>query len=395
LNLCVPRVVPGPTTVDRAAGMALGVFMAAFAAGCSGGKGRAEKPRPVPVVAVVAARRDVPVEVRTIGSVEAYSTVSVKPQVGGIVTEVHFKEGSDVRQGDVLFTIDPRPYEAALAQAESNLARDRAQETNATAEARRTEALFAEGIASKEQHDAALASAEAFGAAVKADQAAVKTAELNLEYCRIQSPIDGRTGSLLVHGGNLVKAIDGGPLVVIDRVSPIFVSFTVAELVLPEIRRRATSGSLLVEAAPPEDKAKPSRGTLAFFDNEVDRSTGTIRLKATFPNLDRRLWPGQFVNVRLTLSMRRGALVVPKEALQTGQTGSFVYVVRQDQTVESRPVAIFDTGSEGNIVVEKGLEAGETVVTDGQLRLVPGTAVEIVKPGESNATPPPSRGSPS
>ena len=349
---------------------------AVLAGACGGAKVQAERPPAVPVTAAVAVRRDVPVEIKVIGNVEAYSTVSVKPQVGGIVTGVHFREGADVKAGDPLFTIDPRPYEAALRQAEATLARDQASARNAQAEARRAEDLFAQGILSKEAYDQSRSASEALDAAVRADQAAVEKARLDLGFCSIGSPIDGRTGSLLVHGGNLVKAIDGGPLVVINQTNPILVTFAIQEKRLTEVKRRMAAGRLGVDALVPGDPAGPLKGVLAFVDNAVDTGTGTIRLKARFANPERRLWPGLFVNVSLTLDTRAGAIVVPSPAVQAGQQGSFVFVVKPDLTVEARPVVV-DGEADGTTVVGKGLEAGEQVVTDGQLRLVPGSRVEV------------------
>jgi multidrug efflux system membrane fusion protein len=330
----------------------------------------------VPVVIAVVAQKDVPVQVLAMGTVEPFSTVTVKPQVGGVIETVHFSEGTDVRAGDLLFTIDPRPYAAALRQAESARARDAAQLQNAQAEARRAEELHAQGILSREQHDQARTNSEALAATVRADEAAVENAKLQLGYCAIRSPIDGRTGSVLVHQGNLVKAVDGGPLVVVNRVDPVYVSFAVPEQRLSEIERAMASGRLVVEALLPGVDTLPERGHLTFLDNTVDRSTGTIKLKGTFPNPGRRLWPGQFVNARLTLAVRSGVLVVPSQALQTGQTGTFVFVVKADLTAESRPVVVAQEAG-GEAVVEKGLAAGERVVTDGQLRLVPGTKVDL------------------
>jgi multidrug efflux system membrane fusion protein len=327
------------------------------------------------VVTALAAQKDVPVRIQAIGTVEPLSTVTVKPQVGGVIDRVHFSEGSDVRAGDVLFTIDRRPYEAALRQAESARAHDAAQLQNAQAEARRADELVAQGILSREQHDQARTASDALAATVRADEAAVDNARLQLEYCTIRSPIDGRTGSLLVHQGNLVKAVDGGPLVIVNRVDPVYVAFSVPEQRLSEIERAMASGRLVVEAVP-SGETQPERGRLTFLDNAVDRTTGTIRLKGTFANPTRRLWPGQFVSARLTLSVRSGAVVVPTQALQSGQSGRFVFVVKPDLTAEPRAVVVAQE-ADGEAVVETGLAAGERVVTDGQLRLVPGSKVNV------------------
>ncbi len=348
---------------------------------------RSDPPRAsaIPVVAETAARKTVALELRAIGNVETVDTVTVKPQVGGELVGVHFREGTDVKAGQALFTIDPRPYEAALHQAEAALARDEANARNARLEAQRGEALFEQGVLSREQYDAQHNSADALDAAVRADRAGVEAARLDLGYCSIRSPIDGRTGSLLVQRGNVVKAIDGGPLVVINRVDPVFVSFSVPERRLGEVKAARETGRLSVAATVAGEEARPLSGELTFLDNAVDRTTGTIRLKGTFPNRERRLWPGQFVDVRLSTGTRPDVVVVPTPAIQTGQAGAFVFVVRKDLTVEARPVvAGLEVG--GEVVVERGVEAGEQVVTDGQIRLVPGAKVELKPPV---AAPPP------
>jgi multidrug efflux system membrane fusion protein len=333
----------------------------------------------VPVVAEAAARKTVRREIHAIGNVQTIDTVTVRPQVGGEIVAVHFREGTDVRAGDVLFEIDSRPYEAALHQAEAALARDEAGARNGRLEAERADALFTQGVLSREQYDATRNSADALDATVRADHAAIEVARLNLGYCRIHSPIDGRAGSLLVQRGNVVKAIDGGPLVVINRVDPVFVSFSVPERRLGELKAARAAGRLAVEAVVAGEEARPLSGTLTFVDNAVDQTTGTIRLKGTFPNTEHRLWPGQFVEVRLATGALPDAVVVPASAVQTGQSGTFVFVVRPDMTVEERPIS---AGQEmdGSVVVEKGLQTGEQVVTDGQIRLVPGAKVELKPP---------------
>ncbi len=265
------------------------------------------------------------------------------------------------------------------------LARDEANARNAHAEAARAEKLFGEGILSSEQHDQLKTAAEAAEAAARADRAAVEKARIDLGYCSILSPIEGRTGTVLVHQGNLVKAIEGGPLVVINRVDPVYVSFAVPEQRLAEIKAARAAGRLVAEAQIPGDPQHPVRGELSFLDNAVDRGTGTIRLKATFPNRERRLWPGQFVTTRLTLATREGAIVIPSQAVQSGQSGTFVYVVRPDLTAEVRAVSVGAVG-EGETTVEKGLQPEERVVIDGQLRLVPGAKVEL-KPAPGPPSP--------
>jgi len=335
-------------------------------------------PEAVPVTAARVERRDIPVEVTAIGHVEPYSTVSVKSQVNGTLTAVGFKEGQDVRKGDLLFRIDPRPFEAALAQARANLARDRAQAQNAAAEIDRYKGLVEKDYVTREQYDQVKANAEALASTVKASEAAVENEALQLSWCTITSPIDGRTGGLLVHEGNLVKANDDKPLVVINQIQPVFVAFSTPEASIADLQRQR---GLEVKVAAPGGAA-PKTGRLTFIDNAVDATTGTISSKATFPNDDETLWPGQFVNVTVVLRTEPGAVVVPSPAVQTGQSGSYVYVIKADETVESRPVAVERT--QGTLtVVAKGLAPGEQVVTDGQLRLAPGARVEIKKPSEA------------
>ncbi|HJY85434.1 MAG TPA: efflux RND transporter periplasmic adaptor subunit [Candidatus Acidoferrales bacterium] len=331
---------------------------------------------PVPVLVARVVEKTVPVEVRAIGTAEAYSTVSIKAQVSGEVTQVHFREGQDVRKGQLLFTIDRRPFDAALHQAEANLARDQTQEALAEVQARRYTKLFQEGVSAKEQADQMQANADALKAAVLADKAAVEYAKLQLEYCSIYSPMDGRTGSLMVHAGNLVKANDVPVLVVINQITPIYVNFSPPEDVLPQVKKYMALGRLRVEAFPPDDPRHPGVGYLSFVDNAVDNATGTVRLKGTFENTDHRLWPGEFVNVVLTVAEQPNALLVPSQAVQTGQGGQFVFVVKSDQTVESRPVVVSRI-LEGNAIVDRGVRLGEVVVTDGQVGLVPGARVEI------------------
>ncbi len=340
----------------------------------------------VPVRVATVAQKTVPVELRAIGNVEAYSTVSIKAQVSGELTGVHFREGDDVRKGQLLFAIDRRPFVAALQQAEANLARDKARAENSRIQAGRYAQLMREGVVSSQQNDQAVADAEANTATVRADEAAVQRAKLDLQYCTITSPIDGHTGNLMVHPGNLVKANDVPILVTINQVNPIYVNFSLPERNLPDVKRFMAAGKLKVQAFTPEDPKTPEEGTLTFVDNAVDQQTGTIRLKGTFPNQRRRLWPGQFVNVVLTLTAQTNAIVVPSQALQTGQNGQYVFVIKPDNTAESRPVVAGRALGE-EIIVEKGLQPGETVVTDGQLRLAPGSKVSITsgQQGEKQA----------
>lgn len=343
--------------------------------GCSNKQAAAPPPAPVPVRVARVTLKTVPVELRAIGTVEALSTVSIKSKVAGELTAVHFREGQDVRKGDLLFEIDRQPFEVALRQVEAALARDQARLSNARTQAARYAKLFEEGVASREQADQTRADLESLEATVRADQAAVEKARLDLSYCSIASPVDGRTGSLLVNEGNLVKANDDPALIVLNQLTPIYVSFAVPEQYLAEIKRFLAAGRLPISVNITEAQPFES-GLLTFVDNTVDSATGTIRLKGTFANPARRLWPGQFVNVVLRLSEQANAVVVPSEALQTGQSGQFVYVVKDENVVASRPVS---TGRsvQGVTVVEKGLAPGEVVVTDGQLRLVSGAKIQI------------------
>ena len=370
-------------------------------------------PPAVPVSVAKATRESVPTELRVVGTVDASAIVQVKSQIAGQLVRVSFTEGQNVAQGDLLFRIDPRPFEDALrqaeaaverdraqiAQAEATLARDAAQAKYAEIDAARQEQLNKESLASKMQADQARTTLDAGRASLNAtqatigtaratlnaDQAAVARATLDLSRCEIQAPIAGRTGNLLVHAGNLIKENDV-PLVVIRQVSPIFVNFSVPEEHLAAIRRLSARGRLAVRVFSADDPNRVASGHLAVIDNEVDSTTGTIHLKATFENRDGLLWPGQFVTAVLTLDTVKGATVIPGEAVQAGQQGPFVFAVKADHTVEMRPVT---TGSVigGGIVIEKGIAPGDTVVTDGQLRLFPGATILAVDPSKLGSGP--------
>ena len=331
--------------------------------------------RIAPITVATAMKKDVPVQIYAIGNGEAYSTLSVKTQIGGELVKVYFKEVDFVKKGDSLFLIDPRPYEAALKQAESNLARDTAQAKNAEIEARRYADLLKEGVIAQEQYDEKQTNADALDASVKADKAVVENARLQLEYCSIRSPFDGRTGDLKVDQGNVVKANDI-PLVVVNQITPMYVSFSVPEKELPEIKKYMALGQLKVEAKIPDSGIQTVAGEVAFVDNTVNTETGTILLKAVFPNRDRVLWPGQFVNVVLTLTTMPNAIVVPSQAIQVSQMGTYVFMVKPDHTASLVTVVVGRTYN-GETVIEKGVSAGDTVVTDGQLQLVSGMKVEI------------------
>jgi len=371
--------------------------------GCSKPQPQREIPA-APVSVAEVTQKDMPVEIRAIGNVQPYTQVSVKSQINGEVVKQNFKEGQDVRKGDLLFLIDPRPFQAALDQANGQLAkdiaaerqaaaalvRDQAQAKYTNAENNRYKGLVSEGVITPSQADQVRTNAEAMDAtvgadraaidnakaAIKADEAAVESAKIQLGFCQIRSPIDGRVGSILLYQGNIVKANDTTSMVVINQVLPIYVTFSVPEQHIPDIKKYMASGQLKVGAVAGADPRNARDGILTFVDNTVDQSTGTIQLKATFPNQDRTFWPGQYVNVVLKLTTQTNAVVAPARAVQNGQQGQFVYVVKSDQTVENRPVVLGHT-NDTEAVIEKGLQAGETVVTDGQLRLFPGARVEV------------------
>jgi multidrug efflux system membrane fusion protein len=324
----------------------------------------------------LAVQKDVPLEIASVGRVEAISTVSVKAQVGGEVTAVYFKEGQAVRKGNRLLTIDPRTFEIALKQAESLLEKDRALLQNARADVARYVGLVQKDYVTKEQYDTLVANRDVLIAAVKADEASVANGHLQLEYTNVRSPIDGRTGSLMIDPGNIIKANDVGPAVVIYQTTPIYVTFAVPEQHLPRIKEFMAKEPLKTEAIPTANGQPPVLGVLTFVDNAIDQATGTIILKATMDNRDGALWPGQFLNVRLTLTTEKGVIVAPSQAVQTGQAGQYVYVVKDDMTVELRPVKVGRAYGEESVIAE-GLKPGDRVVTDGQLRLAPGARVEI------------------
>jgi multidrug efflux system membrane fusion protein len=341
---------------------------------CTGTKQKPAEER-VPVTVAKVEQKNVPLQITAVGNVQAFSTVSVRALVGGELTRVSFKEGENVRKGQLLFSIDPRPYQAALLQAQAALARDEANLRNAQSEAARYAELVKKDYVTKEEYERITSGAEAAKAVVAADRAAVENARLQLAYCNIAAPIDGRTGSLMVHAGNIVRANDTNPLVVINQVMPVYVQFAVPESQLGPLRARGGVG-VPVAASPAKGGAPVATGKLSFIDNAVDTATGTITLKALFDNRDRALWPGQFVTVSVTLQDRPDAIVVPSIAVQTGQRGQYVYVVKNDRSVEMRPVKVAETIDQQSII-EKGLGAGEMIVTDGQLRLTPKSHVDV------------------
>jgi multidrug efflux system membrane fusion protein len=337
-----------------------------------------QAPAPPPVVVGQAVRRTVPVALRGIGNVESVASVAVRSRVAGQVLKVHIQDGADVQQGQLLFTIDPAPHEIAVAQAEAQLARDQALLKKAQDDAERYATLVEKEYVTKEQYEAATSQAAALAATILSDEATANDAKLSLSYCTITAPISGRAGVVNLRAGNLVKVNDDPPLVTILKVEPVDVTFSVPEKYLSEVRTRFAAGPLTVRATErgkdKDDAWHPGR--LVFIDNTVDTTTGTIRLKAEFPNEDRGLWPGQYVETELILREQKDALIVPSTAIQVGQDGSFVFVVSPDGTAQPRPVVVDRLMGDETVLVS-GLDGGETVITDGQIRVVPGGKVAV------------------
>jgi len=337
---------------------------------------RNRKIQTAPVIVAEVTRQDIPVELQAIGKVRPYARVTIKSRINGELQRVHFREGQDVKAGDLLFTIDPRPFEAELQEAKARLAKDVALAEKAEKDLQRNERLARGGYVSGEQFEQIRANADALKATIEADKALVEKVQLQLEYCRIRSPLTGRIGSLHIDQGSMIKANDDMGMVEIVQTTPIHVDFSVPEKYLTDVKKHHARGQLKVAAFIPSEDAPPEQGELTFMDNEVDQQTGTIRLRGTFANKEKRLWPGQFVKVILTLTTRTKATVIPYQAIQKGQSGEFVYVVKPDLTVETRPVSVIMT-REGVAVVDKGLTPGERVVTNGHIRLFQGAKVEI------------------
>lgn len=358
------------------------------AAGC-----HKEAPPPPPayaarVVAATASAEDVPLYLDEIGRCVAREKVSIQPQVTGRITQIHFTDGADVKQGDPLFTIDPRPYQAAVAAAEANLSQSKAVAELARLEFDRANTLLGKKALSQQEFDASRNAVTVAQARILQNQAALESAKIDLDYCSIKSPIDGRTGHRLVDLGNVVTA-NTGSLLVIQRLDPIYADFTVTEKDLPAVQRNLAQGTLKVEVRLPDDPGPPRSGDLTFVDNAVQDSTGTVRLRATIVNQDRRFWPGQFIRARLILAMLKGSVLIPGEATQLSPTGPFVYVIKPDSTAELRPVTLGQKQGT-RVVVEKGLAAGERIVLQGHLGVMPGAKVqpeEPKAPGAEHAKP--------
>ena len=369
-------------------GLAAAAALALLISGCSSEKAPSASAAgsarpPAPVVVSTAEQRDVPLQLLAIGNVEAYQTVQVRSMVNGQIAGVHFKDGQDVRRGELLFSLDKRPFQAALDQAIGNLKRDQAQLANSELQARRYTDLEKQGIVSRELGEQQRTQEQSYSSAVEADKAAVEAARVQLGYADIRSPIDARTGAVLIQLGNLVKANDTPYLVQLNQVQPIYVTFTIPETRLDEVRRFAAD-HLKVYAYAKGQTTDAAEGVLSFIDNGVDPQTGTVKLKATFQNKDRKLWPGEFVDVVLNLSTQKNAVVVPTKAIQSGQQGDYIFVVKND-TAEARPVVTH--GSYKNLtLVSKGVAPGETVIVDGQVRVVPNGKVVVQSAAPADTT---------
>ncbi len=330
----------------------------------------------IPVVTAPVVATTVPVQVQAIGNVEVQATVSIKSRVDGQIVKVSFIDGQEVAKGQTLFEIDPRPFQAMLLQAQAALARDKAQLERARTQEERYKDLLQKGFISPDAYAQFRTNVDTAEATVRADEGMVENARLQLEYTTIRSPINGRAGKILIQDGNLVKANDTVSLVVINQIAPVYVSFAVPEQYLGPIRKYMAAGKLAVVSRPADGSGSPATGTLAFIDNTVDTTTGTVRLRATFPNLDKALWPGQFVTTSVTLNEQHDAIVVPSTAVQTGPKGSYVYVVKPDMIAEMRDVTV-ERMDGAQTVIAKGLQAGEQIVITGQSRLVPGIKVSV------------------
>jgi membrane fusion protein, multidrug efflux system len=360
-------------------GLAVGLAVSLVGCGKSGEKSRTARaagPQSVPVGVATAQQKDVPVYLPGLGSVTAFNTVSVRTRIDGQLARVNFREGQHVKKGELLAVIDPRPYEVALSQAQANLFRDQAQLRDAKLNYERFKGLLQEsGAVSQQQVDTQRATADQLEGAVKADEAAIESAKLNLVYCHITAPIEGRVGIRLVDAGNMVHAADANPLLVITQLQPIVVLFTLPEDQLPEVASHMRNSTLEVDAYSRDDQTKLAQGKLLTIDNQIDQTTGTGKLKAVFDNRDNLLWPNQFVNVRLLLELRKNRIVIPAAAIQRGPQGTFVFTVKPDKTVQMRQVTVELTQNNA-ATIANGVAAGDTVVVDGQDKLKEGSLVD-------------------
>ncbi len=368
-------------------GLGLILAICAALAGCSSQQAKSAKavspPPAIPVGVAIVKQGDFNVYLNGLGSVEAFYTVSLKTRIDGQIMQVNFREGQDVKKGETLLVIDPRPYEVALAQAQANLQKDEAQLTNAKAQYDRNRVLYEQGVIAKQELDTLQASFGTFEGTIASDKAAIKNAELNLTYCYIKSPIDGRIGLRQVDPGNYVTGAGGTALLVITQLHPIAVIFTIPQDQLQQVRDHMRQGSLDVDAYSSDDKTKLSSGKLLTIDNQIDATTGTVKLKAVFDNPDNNLWPNQFVNAHLLLETRKNAITAPAAALQRGPDGTFAYVVDANNTVQMKPLQVALTQG-STAVVTSGLQAGDKIVTDGQEKLQVGSRVAPQSPARQN-----------
>jgi len=368
-------------------GLGLILAICAALAGCSSQQAKNAKastpPPAIPVGVAIVKQGDFNVYLNGLGSVQAFNTVSLKTRIDGQIMQVNFREGQDVKKGETLLVIDPRPYEVALAQAQANLQKDEAQLNNAKAQYDRNKVLYEQGVIAKQDLDTLQASFGTFEGTIASDKAAIKNAELNLTYCYIKSPIDGRIGLRQVDPGNYVTGAGGTALLVITQLHPIAVIFTIPQDQLQQVRDHMRQGSLDVDAYSSDDKTKLSAGKLLTIDNQIDATTGTVKLKAVFDNPDNNLWPNQFVNAHLLLETRKNAITAPAAALQRGPDGTFAYVVDANNTVQMRPLQVALTQG-STAVVTSGLQAGDKIVTDGQEKLQVGSRVAPQAPARQN-----------
>ena len=368
-------------------GLGLILAICAALAGCSSQQAKNAKaispPPAIPVGVAIVKQGDFNVYLNGLGSVQAFNTVSLKTRIDGQIMQVNFREGQDVKKDETLLVIDPRPYEVALAQAQANLQKDEAQLTNAKAQYDRNRVLYEQGVIAKQELDTLQASFGTFEGTIASDKAAIKNAELNLTYCYIKSPIDGRIGLRQVDPGNYVTGAGGTALLVITQLHPIAVIFTIPQDQLQQVRDHMRQGSLDVDAYSSDDKTKLSSGKLLTIDNQIDATTGTVKLKAVFDNPDNNLWPNQFVNAHLLLETRKNAITAPAAALQRGPDGTFAYVVDANNTVQMKPLQVALTQG-STAVVTSGLQAGDKIVTDGQEKLQVGSRVAPQAPARQN-----------
>jgi multidrug efflux system membrane fusion protein len=378
----------GPGHWAQGAILGTGLLAASLFAGCSKESQPAFERPPAPVTTAAATAQDVPLYIDAVGKIVAREVVSIQPQVSGRIVKIHFSDGADVKSGDLLFTIDPRPFQAQLNQSEANLAQAEAALSLAKVNFARVEAVSDPRAVSRQDYDTKKNAVEAAEAQLKLNRAAVESARLNLEYCTIRSPINGRAGQRNVDAGNVVSA-NSGSLLVIQRLDPIYADFTVTENELTSVQRNMSSRALKVEVRLPDDSARPREGKLTFLDNAVQEGSGTVKLRATLSNGDRQFWPGRFAKVRLVLETRQDAVLVPADAPQLSAKGSFVYVVDGDSSAELRPVKVGQRQGD-LVVIENGVKAGERVVVTGQLGVTPGGKVRILQPaGPAKTSSPP------